>query len=86
MTWLIVIIVTLLLVFGVGLLIFNLMRRTKDVVPDMVDRPATRHDRVVAVDDGGAPVTESQESDDPPPRDDDAFEGVLADQLDDLRH
>lgn len=86
MTWLIVTILTLVLVLGLGLLIFKLLRRTKDVVPDMVDRPAARQDRVVAVDDGGAPVTESQEGIDTPPHDDAGFEGVLKDQLDDLRH
>ena len=85
MTWLIVTIVTLVLVLGLGLLIFKLIRRTKDVVPDVVDGPAAQRDRVVAVDDGGVPVMESQEGDAEGPHDDAGFEGVLNDQLDDLR-
>jgi hypothetical protein len=85
MTWVIVIVVTLVLVIGLGVLIFKLMRRTKDVVPDVVDRPAAHRDRVVGVDNGGAPVMESQEGDASEPHDDAGFENVLKDQLDDIR-
>jgi hypothetical protein len=81
----IVIIVTAVLVLGLGLLILTLMRRTQRVVPDVADREAARRDQVVAVDDQGVPVTESQADDDVAPRDDAAFEGVLEEQLEDLR-
>ena len=77
------IIVTVLLVLGVGLLIFFLMRRSQTVVPDVADREASRHERVVALDDDGRPVTESQEED-PASRDGGAFESVLKEELEDL--
>jgi hypothetical protein len=79
------IIITLGLVIGLGLLIFYLLRRNQRVVPDMADRHAARHDQVVAVDDEGQPIKESQEGEDAEPQDDTAFEGVLDEQLKDLR-
>ena len=79
------IIVTLVLVLGLGLLIFKLLRRNQKVVPEMADRQAARRDQAVAVDEQGQPVMESQEADDAAPRDDAAFEGVLDEQLKDLR-
>jgi hypothetical protein len=79
------IIVTLVLVLGLGLLIFKLLRRNQKVVPDMADQQAARRDQAVAVDEQGQPVMESQEADDAVPRDDAAFEGVLDEQLKDLR-
>jgi hypothetical protein len=79
------IIVTLVLVLGLGLLIFKLLRRNQKAVPDMADRQAARHDQAVAMDDQGQPVMESQEADDAAPPDNGAFEGVLDEQLKDLR-
>lgn len=79
------IIITLGLVIGLGLLIFYLLRRNQRVVPDTADRQAARHDQVVAVDDEGRPIMESQEGEDDAPPDDTAFESVLDDQLKDLR-
>ena len=79
-----VIIVVVLIVLGLGLLILALLRRSQSVVPDVADREAARRDRVVAIDDQGRPVTESQADDDTPPRDAAAFEDVLKEQLDDL--
>lgn len=78
-----VIVVAAVLVLVLGLVIFKLLRRNQDVVPDMADRHAARRDQVVAVDDEGRPVMASEE-DEPAPPDDAAFEGVLKDQLDDL--
>jgi hypothetical protein len=84
--WLVIVVVTLVLVVGLGVLIFTLMRRSQGVVPDMADKRAVDRDRVVAVDDLGRPVTASQENDEGEPRDDDAFEAVLKDELKDLGH
>ena len=79
-----IVIVTVVLVLGFGLLIFFLLRRSQDVVPEVADREASKRDNVVAVDDDGRPITESQEGDEAEPHDDDAFEGVLKDELEDL--
>lgn len=83
MFWIVVVVtVALVLVFGVVTVI--LMRRNQETVPDVADRHAARKDRVVAVDDEGQPVTESQAGDEAEPRDTGAFEDVLHEQLDDL--
>jgi hypothetical protein len=85
MSWPALIVVTLVLVLVFGLVSFKLLRKNRDVVPDLADRHAARQDRAVAVDDAGQPIMESQVGDETGPRDDDAFEDVLKDQLDDLR-
>jgi hypothetical protein len=77
-------IVAAILVLGFGLLIFFLMRRSQRVVPDVAEREAAQRDRAVAVDDQGQAIAESQEAGDEAPRDDDAFEAVLHEELDDL--
>jgi beta-lactam-binding protein with PASTA domain len=79
----VIIVVTVVLVLALGLLIFTLMRKSQKVVPHVADDRAADRDRVVATDDEGRPVTESQEEDDAP-RDDVAFESVLKDELEDL--
>jgi hypothetical protein len=79
-----IIIVAVLLVLGLGLLVFFLMRRSQTVVPDVAEKQGAPNDRVVSVDAQGRPVRESQEVDDSPPRDDAAFENVLKEELDDL--
>jgi len=84
--WFVIVVVTLVLVVGLGLLIFNLMRRSQGVVSDLADKRSSDGDRVVAVDDQGRPVTASQVDDDAEPRDDAAFEAVLKDELKDLGH
>jgi hypothetical protein len=79
-----IIIVAVLLVLGLGLLVFFLMRRSQTVVPDVAEQQGAPNDRVVSVDAQGRPVLESQEVDDSPPHDDAAFENVLKEELDDL--
>ena len=79
----VIIIVTVLLVLGFGILIFRLMRRSQKVVPDVADGQAAKHDHVVGVDAQGRPIMGSQEPV-TPVRDDAAFDNVLRDELQDL--
>jgi hypothetical protein len=81
----VIIVVAVLLVLGFGVLIFWLMRRSQKVVPDVADGQAAKHDHVVAVDEQGRQVTDSQEPA-TPARDDAAFENVLKDEIHDLGH
>jgi hypothetical protein len=78
----IVAIIAVLLVLGVGLLIFWLMRRSQTEVPDYADARAAQHPQVVGIDEHGREVAESQE---PPAqtRDAGAFEGLLKDEIHD---
>ncbi|HET6476066.1 MAG TPA: hypothetical protein VFH93_08330 [Thermoleophilia bacterium] len=85
MTLGVIIIVTVLLVLGFGILIFRLMRRSQKVVPDVADGQAAKQDHVVAVDEQGRQVMASQEPV-TPVRDDAAFENVLKDEIHDLGH
>jgi flagellar basal body-associated protein FliL len=80
-----IIIVTVLLVLGLGLLILWLMRKSQRVVPAATERQDARRDRVVAVDDDGRPVRASQEGDEAAPPDEAAFEAALKEELDELR-
>ena len=85
MTIVVLIVVALVLVVGLGyLIVFSLMKRSQTIVPDVSDERAARTDRVVAVDDHGQPVTESQDAPPEPPRDAAGFEKVLGESLDDL--
>ena len=81
----ILVVVTLAIVIGGGwFIIFRLMKGSQTVVPDVADERVAGTDRVVAVDDRGQPVTESQDGAPEPPRDTVGFEKVLAEGLDDL--
>jgi len=85
MTVVVLVVVALVLVIGLGyLIVFSLMKRSQTIVPDVSDEHAARTDRVVAVDDQGRPVTESQDVPPEPPRDAAGFERVLDESLDDL--
>lgn len=87
MTFIVLIIVGVVLILGLGILVVAATRRSQGVVPDMADRKGAARDRVVAADDQGRPVMESQEGgDDAEPRDVAAFENVLKDELKDLGH
>ena len=83
MTVAIIAVVAVLLVAGVGLLVFSLMRRSQTAVPRAADEPAAYRDQVVGLDERGAPITESQEAP-TASRDGAAFEGVLRDEIRDL--
>lgn len=82
MTVAIIAIIAVLLVLGVGLLILTLMRKSQQAVPRVADDRAASRDNVVAVDEQGRAVTESQE---PPAqtRDAGAFEDLLRDEIQD---
>lgn len=80
MTVAIIAIIAVLLVLGVGLLIYTLMRKSQQVVPHVADEDVAKRDNVVGIDGQGREVTESQE---PPAqaRDAGAFEGLLKDEI-----
>jgi hypothetical protein len=78
----VIIIVAVLLVLGVGYLIFRLMRRAQTVVPQVTDEDAASRDHVVGVDDQGRAIMASQEAPEPA-RDTGAFEDLLKDEIHD---
>ena len=80
----IIVVIALALVLGLGLLIVSLARRSQEAVPRIADKEAARTDRVVAVDDAGKPVTESEEGAEAAPHDDAGFEAALKEELDGL--
>jgi hypothetical protein len=79
-TLVVVIIVAVLLVLGVGYLIFRLMRRAQTVVPQVTDEDAASRDHVVGVDGQGREIMASQEAPEPA-RDTGAFEDLLKDEI-----
>ena len=79
----IIAVIAVLLVLGVGYLIFVLMRKSQTVVPKVTDEDAASRDLVVGVDEQGREIAASQEAPSEP-RDDAAFENVLKEELDDL--
>ena len=76
------VIVVVLLVLGVGMLIFWLMRRSQTVVPQVTDEDIASRDNVVGVDAQGRQITEAQEPTSPA-RDAAAFEDLLRDEIHD---
>jgi hypothetical protein len=85
MTIVVLVIVALVIVIGLGyLIVFRLMKGGQTVIPEVADERAAKADRVVAVDDQGRPVTESQDMPEEPRPDEAGFEKVLVESLDDL--
>ena len=82
MTLGVIIIVAVLLVLGVGYLIFRLMRGAQTVVPQVTDEDAASRDQVVGVDDQGRRIMASQEAP-AAARDTGAFETLLKDEIHD---
>ncbi len=80
MTLGVIIMVAVLLVLGVGYLIFRLMRRAQTVVPQVTDEDAASRDHVVGVDDQGREIMASQEAP-AAARDAGAFEDLLKDEI-----
>ncbi len=85
MTVAIIAIIAVLLVSGVGLLIFRMMRKAQTVVPYVADEDAASRDQVVGVDDLGHEIMASQEAP-AQSRDDAAFESLLHDEISELGH
>lgn len=79
----IIAIIAVLLVLGVGYLIFVLMRKSQTIVPQVADEDAASRDEVVGVDEQGREIAASQEAPSVP-RDDVAFESLLQDEIHDL--
>ena len=80
MTLGVMIIIAVLLVLGVGLLVFWLMRRSQTAVPNVTDEDAASRDNVVGVDEHGREITEAQEPRSAA-RDGAAFESLLQDEI-----
>jgi hypothetical protein len=58
----IIAIIAVLLVLGVGLLIFTLMRRSQTAVPYVTDEDVASRDNVVGLDEQGREIMASQEA------------------------
>ena len=56
MTLVVIIIVVLLAVLGFGYLIYRLMRRSQETVPQVTDRDDAKHDLVVGTDEQGRAI------------------------------
>jgi hypothetical protein len=78
----IIAVVAVLLVLGVGYLIFVLMRKSQTVVPQVTDEDAASRDLVVGVDEQGREIMASQEAP-ASARDTGAFEDLLKDEIHD---
>ena len=81
MTVAIIAIIAVLLVLGVGLLIFRMMKNAQTAVPDAVDH-RDAGERVVGVDERGREITQAEEPP-APGRDVAAFETLLQDEIND---
>ena len=76
----VVIIIVLLAVLGFGYLIFRMMRKSQETVPQVTDRDDARHDLVVGTDEQGRAVHASEEPPEPA-RDSAGFESLLKDEV-----
>ena len=85
MTLVVIIIVVLLAVLGFGYLIYRLMRRSQETVPQVTDRDDAKHDLVVGTDEQGRAIHASEDLREPA-RDDTSFDALLKDEIHDLGH
>jgi hypothetical protein len=76
----VVIIVVLLAVLGFGYLIFRIMRRSQETVPQVTDRDDAKHDLVVGTDEQGRAIHASEDLQEPA-RDDRSFDALLKDEI-----
>ena len=83
MTLIVVIIVVVLAVLGFGYLIYRLMRRSQEEVPQFTDREDAKHDLVVGIGEQGQEIRASQEPQEPA-RDEASFDALLKDEIHDL--
>jgi hypothetical protein len=75
-----IIIIVLLAVLGFGYLIFKLMGRSQEVVPDATDANDAKHDLVVGTDEQGREIHASDDLREPA-RDDTGFDALLKDEI-----
>jgi hypothetical protein len=80
MTLVVVIIVVLLAVLGFGYLIFRIMRRSQETVPQVTDKDDAKHDLVVGTDEQGRAIHASEDLPEPA-RDDTSFDALLKDEI-----
>jgi hypothetical protein len=78
-----IVIIVVLLVLGVGYLIYVLMRKSQTVVPRVTDEDAASRDHVVGTDERGREIMASEEAPEPA-RDTAGFESLLQDEIRDL--
>ena len=76
-------VIAVLLVLGVGYLIFVLMRKSQTVVPKVADEDAASRDHVVEIDDQGHEIMASREAPEPA-RDEASFDALLKDEIHDF--
>jgi hypothetical protein len=76
----VIIIVVLLAVLGFGYLIYKLMGRSQEVVPQATDRNDAKHDLVVGTDQQGRAIHASEDPQEPA-RDDTSFDALLKDEI-----
>jgi len=82
MTLVVVIIVVLLAVLGFGYLIFRIMRKSQETVPQVTDRDDAKHDLVVGTDEQGRAIHASEDLPEPA-RDDRSFDALLKHEISD---
>ncbi len=80
MTLIVVIIVVVLAVLGFGYLIYRLMRRSQETVPQITDREDAKHDLVVGTDEQGRAIRASEDLQEPA-RDEASFDALLKDEI-----
>ena len=80
MTLVVVIIVVLIAVLGFGYLIFRMMRKSQETVPEVTDANDARHDLVVGTDEQGRAIHASEDLREPA-RDDAGFDALLKDEI-----
>ena len=80
MTLAVLIVIAVLLVLGVGILIFRMMRRSQTIVPDVTDRDDAKHDLVVGTDEQGREIRASEDPQGPA-RDETSFDALLKDEI-----
>jgi hypothetical protein len=76
----VVIIIVLLAVLGFGYLIFRIMRRSQETVPQVTDKDDAKHDLVVGTDEQGRAIHASEDLQEPA-RDDRSFDALLKDEI-----
>ncbi len=82
MTLAVVIIIVLLAVLGFGYLIFRMMRKSQEAVPEATDANDAKHDLVVGTDEQGREIHASEDLRQPT-RDAAGFESLLQDEIHD---